>query len=111
MLYASRLWTTSTRNLTLHAIISQIGPTRRVDALLHYRNIGVKCLCPGYNDTLPSSGTEPTVKNLAIANLRSYSLSCTAALVSILALSVFPKYRTSNFAITKVWFTQTTTAS
>ena len=54
-------------------------------------SIGVKCLSLGHNDHLPTSGTESRVDNLAIAKLRSYLLSCTAAKVRILTLSVFPK--------------------
>ena len=61
---------------------------------------------------LSNSGTEPIVDNLAIANLHAYPLSCTAAIVGILALSVFPKkttvqcvqcgHRTSNLTTT-IW--------
>ena len=46
---------------------------------LCYENIGGKGLSQGQRDILPSSGTEPRVDNLLVANLRSYSLSCSAA--------------------------------
>ena len=41
-------------------------------------NTGVKCVSQGQYDTLPSSGNEPRADNLAIANLQSQPLSCTA---------------------------------
>ena len=94
------LSTTSAQSLIRHAIYSQTGPPRRVDAWHSYGSISVKCLFHRYNDQLPSSGTEPKVDNLAVANLRSYLLSCTAAIVGMLALSVFPKNTT---VICPVW--------
>ena len=44
-----------------------------------YEIKGVKCHSLGHNDALSSSGTEPKVDNLTVANLRFYPPSCIAA--------------------------------
>ena len=49
------------------------------------------CLSQRRYDALPSLETELKVNNVMIANLRLYPLSCTVALLGILALSVFPR--------------------
>ena len=54
-------------------------PPRLVDCLIPLYSIGVKCLPQGHNDTLTSLGTELRVDNLAVANMRSFPPSCTAA--------------------------------
>ena len=71
-----RLSTISIQNLICSAIFGQIEPPRSVECLPHYGSIGVKCLCQGHNHAQPSSGTKLRVDNFAVANLRSYSLSC-----------------------------------
>ena len=68
-----------TRSLIYHAIFSPTGLPRRVDWLAHYGIIVVKCLFQGHSNTLSVSGTKPRVDNFAIANLRSYPLTCTTA--------------------------------
>ena len=64
----------------------------------------------GCNDPLLISENETRADNLAVANLSFCLLSCTAALVGIIEISIFPndtssrsvqsEYRTSNFTIT-----------
>ena len=49
-------------------------------AWLCYGSTCVRCLFQGHKDALPSSGTEPRVVNLAVANVRFHPLSCTSAL-------------------------------
>ena len=61
---------------------------RRVDCLAPSWDYVGEVSFQGYNDTLPSSGTEPRVNNLAVANLHSYLLSCTAASWDISAKSL-----------------------
>ena len=63
-----------------------------------------------HNDALHSSGTATRFDTFTVANLRCYQLSCTDAIVGVLALSVFSKstiaqyaqwgHRTSNLTIT-----------
>ena len=54
------------------------------------RGVGVNYFSQRHTDTLPCSGIEPRVNNFAVANLRSYLLSCTPS-VGMLELNVFPK--------------------
>ena len=112
MLYASRLSITSTRSLISHAIFQSLdwATTTGRFAWPLYGSISATSLSHGHNDTLPTSGTEPRVDNLAVANLCSKPPSCTAATIGILALNVFLKdttalyaecgHRTSNLTIT-----------
>ena len=79
VLYASRLPTLTTRTLIRHAIFDHTGPPRRSIAWPRYGNIGGMCLAQEHNDTLPSSGSEPRVNNLAVAKFCSYPLRCTTA--------------------------------
>ena len=67
---------------------SQTRPPRRVDTSPRYANVGIKFVSQEYNDQLPSSGNEPRVDNLAVANLLSYPMRCTAAVVGVIALGV-----------------------
>ena len=61
-------------------IFSHTVPSRRVGGLSQlWNNTRKMSFSQGQNVTLPSSKTEPRVDNLAVANLRSYPLSCTAA--------------------------------
>ena len=50
-------------------VFSQTGLPRQVNTWPHY-----KCLSQACNDALLSPGTEPSVDNLVVANLRSYLL-------------------------------------
>ena len=59
-------------------MFSQTGSLRRYIRGPCCEIIVVKRLFQGHNDLLPSSGTEPRLDNLAVANLRSFPLSCTA---------------------------------
>ena len=79
-------------------IFNQTGPPRRVDAWPRYGSVYVMCRYQGHNDILPSSRTKIRVDNLAFANLCSYPLSCTAATVEILGLSVFLRDTTARHA-------------
>ena len=71
-----RLSTTPSRSLMIHLQSDRVtttgrllGPVIRILAVFFLKNTGA----------LPSSGTELGVVNLAVANLRSHSLSCTDA--------------------------------
>ena len=75
----NRLHHTYTKLYTSCNLLSDYRPPRRVDCLVTLWSIGVKCLFQGHNITLPSSRTEPRVKNLAVTNLSFYSHRCTAA--------------------------------
>ena len=79
-------------------IFNQTGPPRRVDAWPRYGSVYVMCRYQGHNNTLLSSRTKIRVDNLAFANLCSYPLSCTAATVEILGLSVFLRDTTARHA-------------
>ena len=90
MSYASHLSTTPTiqhessvytpiRSWIRHAIFSQTAQHDWYITWPRYGSLGSKCFSQGHNDTLPSSGTEPRADKLAVANLRSYPPSCTAA--------------------------------
>ena len=70
-----RCYTSPTRSL-IRLVIFNGWP---LVAWPRYSNIGGKCFFQGHNDALPSSGTEPKAENIAVSNLRSYSLGCTAA--------------------------------
>ena len=65
---------------TRYAIFGQTGPPRRLDCLIPLGSIGMKSLSQEHKDTFSSSGTERRADYFAIANLGSYSGSCTAAL-------------------------------
>ena len=67
-------------------------------AWFRYECLGMKCLFQGYSNKLLSSGTESRADNSAIANLRSYSQSCTAASCddSVKCLSQEPKCHSSS---------------
>ena len=67
----------------------------KIFATPRLRNAGVKCLSQRHNDTLPRAETELRFDNLVVAKLHFYLLSCTIAIVGILALSVFPKGTTA----------------
>ena len=58
-----------------------------------YGSSGAKCLFQEHNVILSNSGTESGADNLAIACLRSYSLSCTATLI------VFTTDTTARYAL------------
>ena len=73
-----RLSTTLTRDLIRHAIFIQTGPPWRVNCFA-LGNIRRKYFFQEHNDRLPSSRTETRVNNLAVADLRSYPLNCSAA--------------------------------
>ena len=89
---ALALYTTPTRSL--------LGHTSQSDwATTYYRSISVKYHFRTHNDTLLSSGIEPTVDDLVAVNLRSYLLSCTTAKFGTLSLSVFYKNTTSRYAL------------
>ena len=95
-------------------IFSQTESPRRIDAWPRYGSVGVICLFQKQNDALPSSGTAARFGIHAVANLHSYPLSCTDAIIGILAFSAFSKsttaqyaqwgHRTSNFTITILRF-------
>ena len=57
----------------------RLGHHDEMMAWPRYGSVGVKCLSQEHNDKLLSSGTEPRADNVAIVNVRYYSLSCTAA--------------------------------
>ena len=68
-----------TRSLIRHAIFCHIGPPRWVDDWPPYGSVGVRCLSQEHNDAFLSSIN----MNLypCDSNLRSYPLSCTAAIL------------------------------
>ena len=69
-------------------MFSKTRPLRSVDVWPRNGRIGVKCLSQGFEDPISGSKVESRVYSLAIANLRSYPLSCTTAIIVILALSL-----------------------
>ena len=102
MSYASSLSTTPTRSLILHAIFSQTGPPRRVDAWTRYGSLGVNYLSEGHNDTLPIQQPNRELPTCALIHYAALSLAG-------ICVSVFPKdttarcaqcgHRASNFTI------------
>ena len=83
-----------TRNIICLAIFSLTGTPQWVDTWPHYGNISVGYIFQEH--IAPISGTKLKVINFAVANLCSYSLSCTV-LVQIRMLSVFPKSPTAGY--------------
>ena len=81
--------------LDTSCIFSQTEPPRRVNAWRE--SVGVMYLSQRHNDALSSSDTESR-RNLAVTNFRFYPLSCTVAMVGILAFSVFLKGTIAQYA-------------
>ena len=79
-------------------IFGQTEPPRRIDAWPRYGSVGVICISHERNDTLHSSGTAAKFGTHAIAHLRFYPLSCTDAIIGILALSVFSNSTAAQYA-------------
>ena len=90
MLHISRLSTTPIRSLIHYAIFSQAGLPRRVYYLAPLWE-NKREVFQAHNNALHSSETEPRVDNLAIANMSSYPLSCTAASWDDCVKCLFPR--------------------
>ena len=69
----------------------QTEPPRQIDVWPRNGSVGVICLSQEHNNALLSLGAVARFGTLAVANLRYFLLSCTDAIVGILALSVFSK--------------------
>ena len=63
-----RLSTAQTRSLMHQAFFNQTRPTRRVDCLASFWNIGGIFLSQGHNRALPSQGNEQRVDIFVVPN-------------------------------------------
>ena len=79
-------------------MFNQTEPPRWVDAWPHYASVGIIYFSQKHNDSLLSSGTTVRLGIFVVANLRSYPLSCTDAIVGILALNLFCRSTTAEYA-------------
>ena len=79
-------------------IFDKTGTPQLVDAWPSYGRTEFKCFFQGHNNPLPSLRTEPRFDILTVVvNLGSNQLSCSAAVVEILALNVLPKITTVQY--------------
>ena len=78
----NHLCTTPTQSLMRHASLIKVGHHDEL-MLGPIMVSGGNVLFLKHSDASPSSETKPKVDNLVVANMRSYPLSCTTALVGI----------------------------